>query len=905
MRRPLFIAALIQLAAAVISVTCMETGTGSVLRTVLISCFAGSLICGSLIVFLHCRRVTFFYILIFIIYPITIINTIYISCSFNRNYGQVSLCGTIASIAYKGDYAMLYLKDNSINPNGIIVYADMDDIYNMYNSVKDKEYYAYNTGDNDYANIGNSQWQQPGMLCLGDEIAVYGKVESWDKARNPGNYDSNVYYVSCGYPYKCNADSIELKSTDRGSLNACLYRFKLRIKNIYWTVFDDDNNQLMNSIVLGDKYELDSDIKEMYQKSGMSHVLAISGLHISIVGMSIYRLLRKRYTVVMSAAAGIITIILYLVLTGKSVSAARAVCMIVIAIIADVRARTYDMLSALSMASILQITGNPYVVCNMSYIMSFLAMLGIVFILPLISSCDRTLVCVTKKDRKKRTYIDSIIYGICDSVSCCMAIQLALLPASLYYSYEVSLVSVVFNCMVIPLMPVVMVSGILTGAVGLLSMKAAVYTAGAASYILDIYNLICRVNQKLSGTVYVTGRPALYQIMLYAVVIFIWIVCNSEYVRYYVNMENYAGNHWLYDKMLRLVKEKNRRFDIFRGKIKKYITINISGLKCNTMNMVCIILVITAAVNMRYVQPGGVHIMMLDVGQGDCIYVKDVDGTSYLFDGGSTDIKKVGKYRIYPSLRAMGITCIDYVIISHTDADHINGIKELIDMCSDTFVIKRVVMPDIRDKESVSSYMDMIDCVRKAGIDLSYCSARDELAEDKQEKDTSGKDRLNITCMHPCTDYSYEDVNDFSGIYRISYGNFSMMMMGDAGMKAEKCMMKDWGADADNNMKNDIKNNIKGNTGSGMESALRTSILKAGHHGSKYSGSEEFLNYIQPAVSLISCGIDNRYGHPHKDMLSRLYNAGIKVYRTDINGAIQIYVDGKNMRIVPYIKAEN
>jgi competence protein ComEC len=108
------------------------------------------------------------------------------------------------------------------------------------------------------------------------------------------------------------------------------------------------------------------------------------------------------------------------------------------------------------------------------------------------------------------------------------------------------------------------------------------------------------------------------------------------------------------------------------------------------------------------------------------------------------------------------------------------------------------------------------------------------------------------------------------------YGGFSMMMMGDAGKKAEQCMMSDWNG------------------------KLNTSILKAGHHGSKYSSSEEFLEYISPAAALISCGIDNRYKHPHKEMLQRIEALGAASYRTDEGGAVIVKVDSMNMQIKSY-----
>ena len=576
-----------------------------------------------------------------------------------------------------------------------------------------------------------------------------------------------------------------------------------------------------------------------------------TGLHISIAGMSVYNMLRKRLNQKISAFAGILVILSYLIFTGESVSAARAVCMLVMAIIADVRARTYDMLTALAMASVMQIMDNPYIICNTSYIMSFLAMLGIALVLPVISSADKTLVFIKKKNRKNRTLKDEVIYLLCDSLSGCIAIQLMLLPALLYVSYETSFISVILNLIVIPLMPVVMISGIVSGLAGLVSIKCAWFMAGAAHYVLKLYDILCKACADIQAGTYVTGRPQVWQLVLYMFILAVWIAADSEYVKYCT----------IY-RVSNLHDASRNVCNIYR---------NSCNISHNIKSVILIVLLILAAVNMRYVHPKGLYIMMLDVGQGDCIYIRDENGISYLFDGGSTDVKQAGKYRIYKTLRYMGIRRIDYAVISHGDADHVNGIKELIDMSGASFTVGEVVMPDIKDKDSEESYAGMIEYAHKAGINISYKKAGDVLVCDNSTA-------FKITCMHPCESYDYEDANDYSAVYMIEYKDFSMLMMGDAGKKAEKCMMNDWKE----------------------RKELKVFALKAGHHGSRYSCGEAFLESIDPEIALISCGKDNRYKHPHKEMLTRLHNMDIKPYRTDEDGAIMINVSADKIKVQVY-----
>ena len=818
MRRPLFIAAMIQLIAACVSFLCMGIRQQDMLSVVLITSFAGVLLYGILALYIRLCRISVFYFLVFILYPITTISMMLAVNDLNQSYGCESFTGTVKNIVYKEDYMMLYMKDNSLNKQGIIVYSYYTDDYSA---------------------------------GIDDEIDVSGEVSMWEKAHNPGNFNSRLYYISCGYPYKCNADRITVIHSGKDSFNAWLYSLKQRFKAVYNTVYDEYDNQLMNSMVLGDKYELEADVKDMYQKSGVSHLLAISGLHISIAGMSVYNMLRKRLNQKISAFAGILVILSYLIFTGESVSAARAVCMLVMAIIADVRARTYDMLTALAMASVMQIMDNPYIICNTSYIMSFLAMLGIALVLPVISSADKTLVFIKKKNRKNRTLKDEVIYLLCDSLSGCIAIQLMLLPALLYVSYETSFISVILNLIVIPLMPVVMISGIVSGLAGLVSIKCAWFMAGAAHYVLKLYDILCKACADIQAGTYVTGRPQVWQLVLYMFILAVWIAADSEYVKYCT----------IY-RVSNLHDASRNVCNIYR---------NSCNISHNIKSVILIVLLILAAVNMRYVHPKGLYIMMLDVGQGDCIYIRDENGISYLFDGGSTDVKQAGKYRIYKTLRYMGIRRIDYAVISHGDADHVNGIKELIDMSGASFTVGEVVMPDIKDKDSEESYAGMIEYAHKAGINISYKKAGDVLVCDNSTA-------FKITCMHPCESYDYEDANDYSAVYMIEYKDFSMLMMGDAGKKAEKCMMNDWKE----------------------RKELKVFALKAGHHGSRYSCGEAFLESIDPEIALISCGKDNRYKHPHKEMLTRLHNMDIKPYRTDEDGAIMINVSADKIKVQVY-----
>ena len=175
--------------------------------------------------------------------------------------------------------------------------------------------------------------------------------------------------------------------------------------------------------------------------------------------------------------------------------------------------------------------------------------------------------------------------------------------------------------------------------------------------------------------------------------------------------------------------------------------------------------------------------------------------------------------------------------------------------------------------------MKLVDMADKAGINVCYAV--------RGYTFTVGE--LDIKCIHPCAGYDYEDSNDYSAVYCISYKKFSMLMTGDAESRAEDCLINDINKERAANV--DIKDELSDIT-----------VLKVGHHGSKYATSDKLLKTIKPQYALISCGINNRYGHPHSETLERLEDNNCKVYVTNTLGEIKIITDGYKMSVHQYLQ---
>lgn len=700
-------------------------------------------------------------------------------------------------------------------------------------SISDKQNYYVLELDSCEFSIDGTKSNKTGMLVYTDKnnilendiITMSGKIKVLDSARNWGEFDSRNYYLSKGIQYSFKASEINIKERQESGLGEFLRYVRKNVKEIYNKTFRGDNYGLICAMVLGDKNDLEEDIKNLYSKNGISHLLAVSGLHMAVTGMLVYKLLRRIFGFLSSGIISICLILVYLNLTGNGISAKRAVIMIVLSIIADIIGRSYDLLSSLSMAAVIMIVKNGYIITNSAFLLSFLALFGIIFINPVFNNDNRLFIFINKKK------INKLCRRILESLSVSLSIQMATLPVVLNVYYQIPLYGIFLNIIVIPLMSFVMIGGIITAVVGTFSLKMAVIAAGASNYILDFYNRLCLLCEKLPAGIYVTGRPDRIMLVIYCTTLLVFVIINCI-------TESYGKSYITY--LL----------------TKNYKLICCAGLS----------VMIFTFLNMQYKFDNDVNITMLDVGQGDCILLSGPDNKKILFDGGSTDVKNVGKYRIYKYIRYCGIKHLDYISISHTDKDHYSGISELIDMTDNTFSIGKIYFSAIVNKND-EGYLSLVNKAEMKNIDIDFISMGECIDMGNME----------VTCVYPGRDYKYTSNNDSSTVFMLKYKRFSMLMMGDAEKSAEEKLLKN--------------NNIS-----------KATVLKTGHHGSKGASCEAFLKAVTPEIALISSGINNSYGHPHIQTLDRLDKVNAKVINTQDSGAISIGTDGENIKISQYKK---
>lgn len=618
---------------------------------------------------------------------------------------------------------------------------------------------------------------------IGNYIQVVGRYEAFQLPRNEGNFNEEQYYYSKKIGLRMTAYKEKLLEGNIQKYKVWLLELRQSIEQVFSKYMSEQTAGIMANMILGSKNLADKEVKALYQKAGISHVLAVSGLHISILGMGLYRVLRRIYCpipVASALAAGVVYC--FGVLTGMELSTARAVIMFVMMMAAGSLGYTYDTVTALSVSAMLQLWQNPFVLWYAGFLLSYTAVLGAVVITG-----------VVKNVRKRRI---GKIFGTMKSSLC---IQMATLPVVLFFYYEMSGYSILVNACVLPFMGILLFFGAAGGMIGLVHGGIAAVVLKVPEWILVVCQWICEFFTELPGNSIITGKPSLEKIVLYYIVLLsiVYIIHCTE---------------------------------------KKIFFLGSIGL----MAMLCM-----------GNSTKGTEVDFLDVGQGDGIFLQSERGNGAFIDGGSTDVSMVGSYRILPFLKCRGIKEISLWFVSHADADHISGLKEILE---EGYPVRNIVFAEGIVKDE--AWSNLVELAEKSGSSIYYLKAGESITLDE----------MRFTVLCPWKEGI--DRNECSMVLLAELEGMTGMFSGDIGEEQELEMVNS--KELSKKMKEPI------------------TFYKVAHHGSKESNSLEFLETISPELAVISCGRDNSYGHPHNETLERLEEVRSRVFCTMESGQIKI-----------------
>lgn len=591
---------------------------------------------------------------------------------------------------------------------------------------------------------------------IGNIIKVRGKLRQFEEAANKGNFDSRKYYLSLGFYGKIEAGTIEVINSDYSGIRQGLYELRMEIIERLEKLCSDNNgifsiinnkNGIIGAIILGDKTDLDSDIKELYSVSGIAHILAISGLHISFIGMAIYRLLRRRFRFLFSAAVSIPVVLSFGIMSGFGISTIRAIIMFILKIIGEVLGRKYDAITAISLAGLVLLVQNPFVVCNGGFQMSFGAIIAIVLILPIVEEILNT-------DNK-----------IIKVISANFTISLVMNPILAWNYYELPTFSFLLNIVVVPLMSVVIVSSIVGIFCSCIMFGFGKVVIFPGCGILELYTFLCNIINKSSVASIVVGQPKVTIIIVYYAILLVVLF----------GLKNIRTKYTRAEKERNIIKKETGL--VLEKKAKKERRIKGQNVK---LRLACIVGFLLLNCLIYYIPNPGFYITFINVGQGDGILIHGDNGTKVMVDGGSTSEKQVAKNCIVPYLKAEGIGTIDYSIITHTDKDHISGILEILENNNSNRIrIKNLVMPDINMKDD--TYNELIEKAKLKKINVLYIKKGDTLSLGKTK----------IKCIYPETTTTASDKNDYCTVLSVKNKTSKILLTGDISKEIEEKIKDD------------------------------------------------------------------------------------------------------------------
>ncbi len=686
----------------------------------------------------------------------------------------------------------------------------------------------------------------------GDYIRAKTRLKKPHSFNNPGGFDYERYLLYKGIKVRGfinNSAKIVILRENRGNiLKIRLEKFRTSMRNLISATSPNYEGKILQALILGEKGQIPEDILENFKRTGISHVLAISGLHIGIIAFlslilikaimkSSEYLLLKFNIIKASAIFAIIPIIGYAFIAGLGISTVRATIMILTFIVAVLLGKERDLLNTLALAAFIILIVTPVSLFDVSFQLSFTAVAAILIIAPRLSTLiPRRDYDETDKSPPslKRKFVFNILLFIIVS----LAATIGTLPLIAFYFNRLSAVTLLSNIMIIPIIGfVVLPLGILTIVIAPFSSSLAVFMIKIASFFAGISVSIINYLASFSFSYFFVTTPTLIEIAFYYLLII-------------------AGVNVL--DMLKLKKTDQTDIESpLKGVIFK-------------ITLAFIVIFFTADfiyLHLKAMNAGQLQATFIDVGQGSSTLVEFPGGKTMLVDGGGFYDKgfDTGKYVVAPFLWHERIKKVDIVVLTHPDQDHLGGLIYILE----NFDIREIWSNG--QESNRESYLDFKKIIRKKNIPHRIVSR--ETPEIKIGNTV-------VKILNPAKPINKKedpssrifDFNNNGVVMKTTFGDISILLPADITGTVERDLA------------------MHGNN-------LRSNILMAPHHGAYTSSTIPFLKVTRPEIVVFSCGADNAFHFPHPEVLNRYRKIGARIFRTDRNGAIMIKTDGESIRI--------
>ena len=719
----------------------------------------------------------------------------------------------------------------------------------------------------------------------GDSVLLQGRFMEINSAMNEGEFSFLQYTKGEGIEAIFLAEKIEKIDSAHSPFLKILYVIRRQMAKdldyLYPEELSPDSSlktpmrqsAFLKSLFLGEKTALSEEERSLYQEAGIGHVLAVSGLHLSLVGGACFSLLRfLGMGISSSSLLSSFFILSYTLFTGASGSTLRAALMLFISLLGKSLGRGQDRISALSLAMILLLSIHPLFLYSTGFQCSFFTLSLLLLLSERDGKENRKILSrnweKTLKKRQFRSLFSLLPRKFFSGGKSLFLLYLGLFPIFSILQYALPLYAPLLNLLLLPLLPLFFLFGLLSLLflhLPYCSLLSEFFTRLLSS-LLRYFHQVIEFSLELPFSTILLGKMKVSSLFLYLLLFYILFLFPAKSLLKRLEKKDPG-------------KEKGRNFffEVFDSRLfKLYFG------KAQVLFSLLFLLFIPFFLPRA---PKNLEITALYVGQGDGFLIRKGNFV-FTIDNGSSSDKHFGKNTLIPFCKAKRIQRISYALITHSDLDHTSGIQSILEENPESspdffhsenkLHIDHLILP-VQARED-RRYDILKRLALRHGAKLLYWKNGDEFPEENTpDKAVAGNSSLSIHCYYPLSDLPIEEANAHSIGCILHYGDFSMIFTGDMPAEAERKMLFT------------IKK--EGHSPS-------VDIVKLAHHGSKTSSSPLFLSETEGKFALFSYGKKNRYGHPHKSTLEKCAYFGLTPLETAKLGEILIQTNGKDYQIL-------
>ena len=813
--------------------------------------------------------------------------------------GAVHVSGTITERRIRDDYSQYVLSDASLITSDRTI------------SLKNVLVTSYN---DDFA-------------ALSARVEWIGELSEIESAGNPGQFDAKSYYACKNIYYRMLGTRM-IPLTDGGGLAEFLQDLRDACTQQLQRLLPEDSAGILCAMLFGEKDLLTESSRADYQSCGMMHMLCISGLHISLLGLAVFELLKRlRLPIPLSAILAILLLILYGLLVGGPVSAVRAILMFSVSLGAKVFRKSYDLLSALSLAAILLLVSQPRWLFSCSFQLSFSAVLGIGLVRPILAEI-RILQLqkeekppVTHRTGRLRKWRGRLLSAIRSGLLNWLAIQLATLPILLWHYFEFPLWSCVLNLLLLPAAGFLMASGLAGCLLAFLFFVPARILLLPAGLLLGVFSHLMGLLRSLPCTTLILGQPALWQVFLWYLglaILLLWLFFRKQ-ARHQIRLRKRTSSLFLPDAgapVLSLFSQRKRRSssEASASRANCFLTDDpdgdiFSGSSCPA-----------DALAEDYAELLPPEKAAAGRTPRELLTHSFLPKDSTLARKRLLRRRRLGLFHRLLPLPALCLLLLLFLRLPHgfllTALDVGQGDSLVLELADGrAFLVdggsssvnspgQYRILPFLKqqgishleaiflshpDSDHMNGIEELLEMVAADETSLTIgrlllpawlreSAEGDDLRQLAKEAavpisylstgDTISCQSLQIRVLHPEISSPANEGNAGSMVLQITYGEFSALLTGDL-------------------------------EGEGEEEVLplleQVDVLKVAHHGSRNSGSDLFYSIVSPSLCLISAPEHSTYNHPHPETIERIENVDADWLQTGLAGAIRVETDGERM----------